>query len=56
MSEDFEVKWNSILCNEERNIKELLLYETEKVILKIQVEIQEAVNEKNPENFEIMCS
>ena len=52
VSEDFEVKWNSILYNTERNIVELLLYEAEKVILKIQVEIQEEVNEKNPEKFE----
>ena len=52
MSEDFEAKWNSILYNAERNIVELLLYEAEKVIAKIQVEIQAEVNEKNPEKFE----
>ena len=43
--------WNSILCNAERNIVELLLYEAEKVIAKIQVEIQAEVNEKNPGKF-----
>ena len=52
VSEDFEVKWNSILYNAERNIVELLLYQAQKVIAKIQVEVQEEVNEKNPENFE----
>ena len=52
VSKDFEVKWNSILYNAERNVVDLLLYEAEKVIAKIQVEIQEIVNEKNPENFE----
>ena len=52
VSEDFEAKWNSILHNAERNIVELLLYESEKVIAKIQVEIQAEVNEKNPEKFE----
>ena len=52
VSEDFEAKWNSILYNAERNIVELLLYEAEKVIAKIQVEIQAEVNEKNPEKFE----
>ena len=52
MPEDFEAKWNSILYNAERNIVELLLYEAEKVIAKIQVEIQAEVNEKNPEKFE----
>ena len=52
VSEDFEVKWNSILYNAEGNIVELLLHEAEKVIAKMQVEIQEEVNEKNPEKFE----
>ena len=52
VSEDFETKWNSILYNAERNIVELLQYEAEKVIAKIQVEIQAEVNEKNPEKFE----
>ena len=52
VSDYFEDKWNSILYNAERNIVELLLYEVEKVIAKIQVEIQEEVDEKNPEKFE----
>ena len=52
VSEDAEVKLNSILCNAERNVVELLLYEAENVIAKIQVEIQEEVNEKNSEKFE----
>ena len=52
VSEDFEVKWNSILYSAERNIVGLLLYESETFIAKIQVEIQEEVNEKNPEKFE----
>ena len=51
VSEDFEAKWNSILYNAEINIVELLLHEAEKVIAKIQVEIQAEVNEKNPEKF-----
>ena len=52
MSEDFETKWNSILYNVERNIVELLLYKAEKVIAKIQVEIQAEVNEKKPEKID----
>ena len=51
VSEDFEAKWNSIQYNAERNIVELLLYEAEKVIAKIQVEIQAEVNEKNRQKF-----
>ena len=43
---------NSILYNAERNIVELLLSEAEEVIANIHIEIQEEVNEKNPEKFE----
>ena len=38
-------------CTMQREI-ELLLYEAEKVIAKIKVDIQGEVNEKNPEKFE----
>ena len=56
VSEDFGPKWNSILYNADRNIVELLLYKAEKVIAKIQVEIQAKVNEKNPEKVERKCA
>ena len=49
--EDFHVKWNSILYNAERNIVNLLLYESEKSIAKIPVEIQKELDEKNSLKF-----
>ena len=56
VSEDFEVKWNSILYNAERNIVELLLNEAEKVIAKIKVELQEEVIwEKSGKIWEKAC-
>ena len=51
VSEDFEFKWNSIIFNAERSIVQLLLYESEKVIGKIKVEIQKEFNEKSPEKL-----
>lgn len=39
VSEDFEFKWNPIIFNAERSIVRLLLYKSEKVIGKIEVEI-----------------
>ena len=49
--EDFETKYSSTFYNTERNIVELLLFESETFISKIQVEIQEEVHEKNWENL-----
>ena len=51
VSEDFEFKWNSIIFNAEQSIVQLLLYESEKVIGKIEFEIQEEFNEKSPEKL-----
>ena len=51
VSEDFELKWNSIIFNAEQSIVQLLLYELEKVIRRIEVEIQKVFNEKSPEKL-----
>ena len=39
ITEDFHKKWNEILKGTERNLTELLLVKSEKVIAKIQLEI-----------------
>ena len=49
--EDFEFKWNSITFNAEWSIVQLLLYESEKVFRKIEVEIQKEFNETSPEKL-----
>ena len=39
VSEDFNTNWDEFLYNAEKNLVELLLYESSKVIAKIQVEL-----------------
>ena len=41
VSEDFESKWKAILYDVENNIVKLLMYESDQVIAKIEVQIQE---------------
>ena len=45
VSKDFESKWNAILYEAE-NIIKLLMYESNQVIAKIEVEIQEEIKEE----------
>ena len=51
VSEYFEFKWNAIIFNEEWSVVQLLLYESERVIGKIEVEIQKDFIEKSPEKL-----
>ena len=51
VSEDFEVKWNSILYNAERNIVELLLYEAEKVIVRYKLKFKRKLMRKTQKNL-----
>ena len=39
VSKDFNIKWNEVLYNAEKNLVKLLLYESSKVIAKIQVDL-----------------
>ena len=52
VSEDFNTKWNEVLYNAEKNLVELLLYESSKVIAKIQVELDLEVRKIDPENYD----
>ena len=51
VSEDFNTNWNEVLYNAEKNLVELLLYESSKVIAKIQVELDLEVRKIDPENY-----
>ena len=51
VSENFNTKWNEVLYNAEKNLVELLLYESSKVIAKIQVELDLEVRKIDPENY-----
>ena len=52
VSEDFNTKWNEVLYNAEKNVVELLIYESSKVIAKIQVELDLEVRKIDPENYD----
>ena len=54
VSEDFNIKWNEVLYNAEKNV-ELLLYESSKVIVKIQVELDLEDREINPGIYDRNC-
>ena len=48
VSKDFESKWKAISYEAEKNIIKLLMYESSKVIAKIEVETQEELKEEDP--------
>ena len=51
ISKDFESKWNVIMYEAEKNIINLLIYESKQVIAKIEVEIQEESEEEDLNRF-----
>ena len=51
VSEYFESKWNPILHDAEKNIVKLLMYKSDQVIAKKEVEIQEKLKEEDPNRF-----
>ena len=52
VSKYFESQWNDILYEAEENIMKLLMYESDHVIAKIEVEIQEELKEEEPDRFQ----
>ena len=52
VSEKFESKWNAILCDTEKNIIKLLMYKSDQVIAKIEVETEEELKEEDPNRFQ----
>ena len=51
VSEDFESKWNATLYDAEKNIIKLLMYESDQIIAKIEVDSQEELKEEDPNRF-----
>ena len=45
-TEDFYIKWDSILCDTERKLVELLLVESEKVVVKIKIDTNSQLTEE----------
>ena len=52
VTEDFHIKWNDILKGAERKLIELLLIESENVIAKIQLEVDNSISKNYPDNIE----
>ena len=52
VTEDFHIKWNEILKGTERNLIELLLVESKKVITKIKLEVDKSINASYLDNVE----
>ena len=52
ISEDFMSKWDDILFKAEKDLVKLLLFESDVVIEKINLDIQQHLLEKYPNNFD----
>ena len=52
LSKDFYIKWDEILYNTEKNLTELLLYESLKVVAKLEVDLDNGISELDPDSFE----
>ena len=51
VSEDFFIKWEEILYNVEKNLLELLLYESSKVIAKIEIDFSNEIYELHLDDY-----
>ena len=52
VSKDFYFRWDEILCNAEKNLIELLLYESSKVVAKLEVDLSNEIRELYPDSYE----
>ena len=47
---DFHRKWHQILCDAEKNLVELRLYEASQVVAKIQIDLDAKIRKISPKN------
>ena len=52
VSKDFYIRWDEILYNAEKNLIELLLYESSKVVAKLEVDLSNGIRELYPDSYE----
>ena len=50
ISNDFQIKWNEILYNAEKNLDELLLYESSNVVAKLEIDFNTELLNRHPNN------
>ena len=48
ISDGFQIKWNDILYNAEKNLVELLLYESSKVVAKLEIDVNKELMNRHP--------
>ena len=53
VSEDFFIKWGQILSNAEKNLVELLLYESSRVIAKIEIDFSKEIYKLYPDDYKV---
>ena len=51
LSEDFFIKWEEILYNAEKILVQLLLYESSKVIAKIEIDFSNEIYKLHPDDY-----
>ena len=51
ISDDFQIKWNEILYNVENNLVELLLYESSKVVVKLEIDFNKELLNRHPNDY-----
>ena len=52
ISKDFYIKWDDILYNAKKNLIELLLCESSKVVAKLEVDLSNGIRELYPDSYE----
>ena len=51
ISDDFQIKWNEIPYNAEKNLVELLLYESSKVVAKVEIDFNKELLNCHPNDY-----
>ena len=51
ISEDFFIKWKEILYNAVKNLVDLLLYESSKVIAEIEIDFSNKIYKPHPDDY-----
>ena len=51
ISEDFFIKWKKILYNAVKNLVDLLLYESSKVIAEIEIDFSNKIYKPHPDDY-----
>ena len=51
VSDDFYIKWEEVLYNAEKNLVQLLLYESWKVIAKIELDLTNEIQKLHPTDY-----